>query len=92
MNGNEKVDGDCDEDERPESDSGLQSSEESLLSLVQPELVALSKSWLAALKDHALLSLPPGEPLSHSLSPTLLFAEPLSFLLNETAPLIILSH
>ncbi|XP_063873685.1 HEAT repeat-containing protein 5B-like [Scylla paramamosain] len=59
VNGNEKVDGDCDEDERPESDSGMQSSEESLLSLVQPELVALSKSWLAALKDHALLSLPP---------------------------------
>ncbi|MPC13265.1 HEAT repeat-containing protein 5B [Portunus trituberculatus] len=59
VNENEKVDGDCDEDDRPESDSGLQSSEESLLSLVQPELVALSKSWLAALKDHALLSLPP---------------------------------
>ncbi|XP_054269957.1 HEAT repeat-containing protein 5B-like isoform X2 [Macrosteles quadrilineatus] len=32
---------------------------ESLLSLVQPELVSLSRHWLAALKDHALLSLPP---------------------------------
>lgn len=61
MNGNEKMDEDCEEDERPESDSSIQPSEESLLSLVQPELVALSKSWLAALKDHALLSLPPGE-------------------------------
>ena len=33
---------------------------ESLLSLVQPEMVTLSKHWLAALKDHALLSLPSG--------------------------------
>lgn len=32
---------------------------ESLLNLVQPELVSLAKHWLAALKDHALLSLPP---------------------------------
>lgn len=31
---------------------------ESLLTLVQPELVSLSQYWLAALKDHALLSLP----------------------------------
>lgn len=31
---------------------------ESLLTLVQPELVSLSQHWLAALKDHALLSLP----------------------------------
>lgn len=49
------------EDDRPEAETVTQSSEESLLSLVQPELVALSKSWLAALKDHALLSLPPGK-------------------------------
>lgn len=48
------------EDERPEAEATTYPSEESLLSLVQPELVALSKSWLAALKDHALLSLPPG--------------------------------
>lgn len=33
---------------------------ESLLSLVQPELLSLSQYWLAALRDHALLSLPPG--------------------------------
>ncbi|XP_058806084.1 HEAT repeat-containing protein 5B isoform X2 [Phymastichus coffea] len=32
---------------------------ESLLSLVQPELPSLSQYWLAALRDHALLSLPP---------------------------------
>ncbi|XP_067013409.1 HEAT repeat-containing protein 5B [Anabrus simplex] len=32
---------------------------ESLLTLVQPELVSLSQHWLAALRDHALLSLPP---------------------------------
>jgi len=33
---------------------------ESLLALVRPELVNLSQHWLAALRDHALLSLPPG--------------------------------
>lgn len=33
---------------------------ESLLGLVQPELMSLSQYWLAALRDHALLSLPPG--------------------------------
>lgn len=61
VNGDEKLEEDCEEDERPESDLSAQQSEESLLSLVQPELVPLSKSWLAALKDHALLSLPPGK-------------------------------
>ena len=30
----------------------------SLLALVEPELKSLSKYWLGALKDHALLSLP----------------------------------
>lgn len=30
----------------------------SLLELVQPELKSLSKYWLGALKDHALLALP----------------------------------
>lgn len=34
---------------------------ESLLTLVQPELVSLSQNWLAALHDHALLSLPAGK-------------------------------
>lgn len=31
----------------------------SLLQLVEPELKSLSKYWLGALKDHALLTLPP---------------------------------
>lgn len=31
---------------------------ESLLNLVQPELISLSHYWLSALRDHALLSLP----------------------------------
>nr|XP_022914802.1 HEAT repeat-containing protein 5B isoform X2 [Onthophagus taurus] len=31
---------------------------ESLLTLVQPELISLAQHWLAALRDHALLSLP----------------------------------
>ena len=38
-------------------------SGESLLSLVQPEMKTLSARWLAALKDHALLSLPEGAHL-----------------------------
>ena len=36
----------------------MDSKEESLAALVQEELPSLSKHWLAALKDHALLSLP----------------------------------
>lgn len=35
-------------------------SGESLLTLVQSELPTLSQNWFHALKDHALLSLPPG--------------------------------
>jgi hypothetical protein len=37
---------------------------ESLLNLVQPELESLSQHWLAALRDHALLSLPPGKSVT----------------------------
>lgn len=37
----------------------FESRGESLLSLVKPELDNLSQHWLAALKDHALLLLPP---------------------------------
>lgn len=37
----------------------FESRGESLLSLVKPELENLSQHWLAALKDHALLQLPP---------------------------------
>jgi len=34
---------------------------DSLLTLIQPELGMLSKNWQAALKDHALLLLPCGK-------------------------------
>lgn len=37
----------------------FESRGESLLTLVEPELENLSRHWLAALKDHALLLLPP---------------------------------
>ncbi|KAK2175422.1 hypothetical protein NP493_734g02011 [Ridgeia piscesae] len=47
-----------DEEEETERRRGVFSGGESLLSLVQPEMKTLSKQWLAALKDHALLSLP----------------------------------
>ncbi|XP_077537037.1 HEAT repeat-containing protein 5B isoform X2 [Haemaphysalis longicornis] len=39
-------------------DAAAAGSRESLLKLVAPELLCLSRYWLAALKDHALLSLP----------------------------------
>lgn len=44
-----------------DDDKDFESKGESLLNLVQPELVNLSHYWLAALRDHALLSLPPGK-------------------------------
>lgn len=48
-------------DEMNEEDFGeFEFQSESLLSLVQPELLSLSQHWLSALRDHALLSLPPG--------------------------------
>ncbi|KAG5327693.1 HTR5B protein, partial [Pseudoatta argentina] len=47
-------------DEMSEEDFGeFEFQSESLLSLVQPELLSLSQHWLSALRDHALLSLPP---------------------------------
>ncbi|CAG0923810.1 unnamed protein product, partial [Notodromas monacha] len=39
--------------------AGVDGKGGNLLSLVEPELVNLSKHWLAGLKDYALLSLPP---------------------------------
>ncbi|XP_044741309.1 HEAT repeat-containing protein 5B isoform X2 [Chrysoperla carnea] len=46
--------------EKKIDDSLSQNGEnESLLSLVQPQLVSLSKYWFAALRDYALISLPP---------------------------------
>lgn len=43
----------------PNDFGDFESRGESLLSLVKPELENLSRHWLAALKDHALLLLPP---------------------------------
>lgn len=43
---------------KPEEDE-LAEPPGSLLQLVEPELKSLSKYWLGALKDHALLTLPP---------------------------------
>ncbi len=48
------------EEEEDTEDTADYSGGESLLSLVQPEMKTLSRQWLAALKDHALLSLPSG--------------------------------
>ena len=48
------------DDDNEEDEFGDNAGGESLLSLVQPEMVTLSKHWLSALKDHALLSLPTG--------------------------------
>lgn len=47
-----------DSDADSDADSLKSCSRESLLELVAPELPVLSRFWLAALKDHALLSLP----------------------------------
>lgn len=53
------------EDEEEEEGFGeFEFQSESLLSLVQPELPSLSQYWLAALRDHALLSLPPGDGIN----------------------------
>lgn len=49
------------------TEEGFESAGESLLSLVQPELSSLSQHWMAALKDHALLSLPQGEWLGSKI-------------------------
>ena len=50
-----------DADDEYDSDiTDTSTSTESLLSLVQPEMSTLSRHWLAALKDYALLSLPAG--------------------------------
>jgi hypothetical protein len=49
-----------DDDDSQDFGSYLSTDGESLLSLVQPEMKMLSKHWLAALKDYALLTLPAG--------------------------------
>ncbi|GAB6024418.1 hypothetical protein CHUAL_009582 [Chamberlinius hualienensis] len=45
--------------EENDSEDTEKRSRESLLSLVSPELPSLSKNWLSALRDHAILSLGP---------------------------------
>ena len=49
------------ENESNESFGKFESRGESLLTLVKPELSSLAEYWLAALRDHALLLLPPGK-------------------------------
>lgn len=66
------------DEEDEDARSTVSSVGESLLSLVQPEMATLSRHWLAALKDHALLSLPQGEISlyqSSSLTMTTPFAD-----------------
>jgi HEAT repeat-containing protein 5 len=48
------------DNEEEEEYGEFESKGESLLKLVEPELESLGENWVAALKDHALLSLPPG--------------------------------
>ena len=55
---------------KEEDEDGYQCGGESLLSLVQPELAALSQHWLNALRDHALLSLPAGGCYVVELTPS----------------------
>lgn len=54
------------ENEEEEAFGEFEFQNESLLSLVQPELLSLSQYWLSALRDHALLSLPPGLRLEYN--------------------------
>ncbi|KAM9450231.1 HEAT repeat-containing protein 5B [Clarias gariepinus] len=48
-----------DEDDEDVGDEGGVLPADSLITLVQPELPCLSRLWLAALRDYALLTLPP---------------------------------
>lgn len=50
--------GEDDEDEDDVGDEGDVLPADSLITLVQPELPCLSRLWLAALRDYALLTLP----------------------------------
>ncbi|XP_049886108.1 HEAT repeat-containing protein 5B isoform X2 [Pectinophora gossypiella] len=50
---------DIQDNEEDDEYGEFESKGESLLKLVEPELESLGENWIAALKDHALLSLPP---------------------------------
>ncbi|KAG6464568.1 hypothetical protein O3G_MSEX014606 [Manduca sexta] len=58
LQNNNQIDNASENDE--EEYGEFESKGESLLKLVEPELESLGENWVAALKDHALLSLPPG--------------------------------
>ena len=47
------------DDDEDMGDEGDILPPDSLITLVQPELPSLSRLWLAALRDYALLTLPP---------------------------------
>ncbi|KAL1474253.1 hypothetical protein MTO96_038124, partial [Rhipicephalus appendiculatus] len=55
---NKRASGDSSDQEDYDAGEDDTAGRESLLKLVSPELLCLSRYWLAALKDHALLSLP----------------------------------
>lgn len=50
--------GEDDDEEEDVGDEGDVLPADSLITLVQPELPCLSRLWLAALRDYALLTLP----------------------------------
>ncbi|XP_046971880.1 HEAT repeat-containing protein 5B [Vanessa cardui] len=59
LQNNNQIDNANPENIEDEEYGEFESKGESLLKLVEPELESLGENWLAALKDHALLSLPP---------------------------------
>ncbi|XP_072933477.1 HEAT repeat-containing protein 5B [Epargyreus clarus] len=59
LQNNNEIDNANQEVEEDDEYGEFESKGESLLKLVEPELENLGENWLAALKDHALLSLPP---------------------------------
>ncbi|KAF9813814.1 hypothetical protein SFRURICE_007969 [Spodoptera frugiperda] len=59
LQNNNQIDNATPETPEDEEYGDFESKGESLLKLVEPELESLGENWIAALKDHALLSLPP---------------------------------
>lgn len=75
-----------DGDESDEDFGKFECKGESLLTLVQPELSSLAEHWLAALRDHALLMLPPGNFI---LIVNFLFCPVVGFLIYSTLILMV---
>lgn len=69
LQNNNQIDNASPETPDDEEYGEFESKGESLLKLVEPELESLGENWIAALKDHALLSLPPGECLIEHNNP-----------------------